>query len=117
MFAGKVAVLLLACWTLVSHQPVLGMQCTYEQKREILRECDPLKSTPVYTPSRDSACCVAVRKVPGTRMLCIIAILTPAEELKYSEIKIVGLRDACDPPHSPHHQVNNNINSFYRSLA
>ncbi|PWZ41466.1 hypothetical protein Zm00014a_010828 [Zea mays] len=53
MVAGKVAVVLLACWTLVLYQPVLGrLPCNNDQKREILRECDPLNSTPDYTPSR-----------------------------------------------------------------
>jgi hypothetical protein len=107
MVAGKVAVVLLACWTLVLYQPVLGrLPCNNDQKREILRECDPLNSTPDYTPSRHGACCVAVRKVPGTNMLCIASILSLADKAKYSVRKILGFRDACAPSH-PHHQVVN----------
>jgi len=97
MFAGKLVVILLA-WTIIFYQPAIGrLPCNNDEKKEILRECDPLNSTPDYTPSRQSACCVAVRKVQGTNMLCIASILSLADKAKYSVRKIVGLRDACAP--------------------
>ncbi|KAF8711361.1 hypothetical protein HU200_029390 [Digitaria exilis] len=102
MFAWKLAAILLA-WALIVHQPVIGgLPCNEYQKSKILVMCDPLKSTPIFSPPVDSLCCEAVRKVPGSNMICIAQILTRRERIKYSVVKIYGFKDACDLSH--HHQ-------------
>ncbi|KAF8730797.1 hypothetical protein HU200_016660 [Digitaria exilis] len=58
--------------------------------------CDPLNSTPIFTPARDGLCCKAVRRVPGRDMLCIAQLLSPLERVKYSAVKICSFKDACD---------------------
>jgi hypothetical protein len=90
---------------------VIGLPCNNQQKKEILTQCDPLNSTPSFRPSPGSACCVAVRKVPGSNMDCIASLLTRADKAIYSAAKIVGLKDACHLPLQPHQQV-----KFFLSL-
>ncbi|KAF8711360.1 hypothetical protein HU200_029389 [Digitaria exilis] len=109
MFAWKLAsVLLLAC-ALIFHQPVTGGgPCNDYQKQEILRMCDPLKSTPIFTPARDGLCCKAVRRVPVRDMLCIAQLLSPLERAKYSAVKICSFKDACDWTQNHQGDVRNN---------
>ncbi|KAF8730798.1 hypothetical protein HU200_016661 [Digitaria exilis] len=96
MFAWILAVLLLA-WALIFQQPVIGvLPCSHYQKRQILQMCDPLKSTPIFSPPRDGLCCEAVRKVPDSNMICIASILSDSEMIKYSIVKILGFKEACD---------------------
>ncbi|KAF8711358.1 hypothetical protein HU200_029387 [Digitaria exilis] len=117
MFAWKLAALLLA-WALIVHQPVIGrLPCNPYQKSKILVMCDPLKSTPFFSPPVDSLCCNEVRKVPGSNMLCIAQLLTRRERNKYSVFKIIGFKDACD--RSRHHQgesLSNRTDSSYTSV-
>ncbi|KAF8730799.1 hypothetical protein HU200_016662 [Digitaria exilis] len=114
MFAWKLAGFLLA-WALILHQPVIcgGLPCNLYQKSKILVMCGPLKSTPFFSPPVNGLCCNEVRKVPGSNMLCIAQLLTRSERNKYSVLKILGFKDACD--RSRHHQGESLSNRTDRS--
>ncbi|KAL6660812.1 hypothetical protein ACP70R_001847 [Stipagrostis hirtigluma subsp. patula] len=98
MIPGKVALLLLLVFTVISPQQVACV-CTEEQKDDILKHCKPFvsKNGSAGPPRYKSPCCKMVRIVPGRDIQCIIDILTAEEKEHNDVVKIGHLNQLCYP--------------------
>ncbi|KAF8711351.1 hypothetical protein HU200_029380 [Digitaria exilis] len=108
MAPGKLALLLLVVFAVVSLHPVIGNKrkiCTKIQKDNILKHCEEYTRYAGPAPSIHSPCCAAALEVPNLDMQCIIIdLLTADEKSKHNKNNIKELRCLCYPltPTSPH---------------
>ncbi|KAJ1275014.1 hypothetical protein BS78_05G104500 [Paspalum vaginatum] len=87
MFTRKIVVIVVSAIVLCNPVICMAEECTHRQKNEILRECQPLRATPIPTPNLSGSCCAAVRMVKDMNMLCIYLKLTLQEKRQYDRVK------------------------------
>lgn len=101
MLFGKFApiVILLVCTPLFTSLNQATEECTKEQKKELIKQCDShiKRGIPLVTLPRNSTCCAEVTKLGDKHILCICDLIMKSEDKKtYDPDRVLRLLWRCE---------------------